>query len=252
MLAPLNVPLFYHPDLAAAGDVALTGDEARHVAAQRLRTADAVAVFNGRGYVALGRVRGLERDCVHVEVRHRYQEPVPLPRLELYSAVPKGDRMATLLDMATQLGMSRFTPLRWHRRVADPGPGAHERWHRISIEACKQSRRVHVPEIAAAVAPAEAAAQARSRCQRLLVAHPSAETAPITTVDLAGADGIALVVGPEGGMTGDEVETLRQLGAHFVRLDDAVLRVETAAVALVCLAGAIARRSVTRGNNAEG
>lgn len=232
-------PLFYHAELASA-EVVLTGDEARHVAAQRLRAGDAIAVFDGRGCVARGSVQAVGRDRVHVKIEHRYREPAPLPRLELYSAVPKGDRMAVLLDMATQLGMARFTPVRWQRSVTEPGARAQERWSRICIEACKQSRRVHVPDIAAAVPVADAAERACSSCP-LLVAHPSHGAVPITRVDLAGAQRIALFVGPEGGLTDQEVELLRERGAAFVGLGDAVLRVETAAVALIALAGAVAR-----------
>lgn len=239
--APITEPLFYHAALAPSGEVVLAGDEARHVAAQRLRAGDPIALFDGRGYVARGHVRAVGRSNVAVEVERGYQEPSPLPHLALYGAVPKGDRVNVLLDMATQLGMSRFTPVRWHRSVVEPSVRAQERWRRICIEACKQSRRVYVPDIAALAPLADAAAQAHSSAHRLLVAHPGRDAVAIAAVDLAGAEHIALFVGPEGGMTDEEVEMLRKLEARFVRLGDAVLRIETAAVALISLAHAVAR-----------
>lgn len=239
-------PLFYHASLAATGDALLSGAEARHAAAQRLRAGDAVALFNGRGDVARGSVRAIGRDGVHVRIERRYREAPPRPRLELYSAVPKGDRVAVMLDMATQLGMTRFTPLRWRRSVVEPNERARERWQRICIEACKQSRRVYVPDIAPAAAVAEAAAQARGRRDLLLVAHPGNQAAPVATIDSAPAERLALFIGPEGGMTDEEVELLRDAGARFVRLGAAILRIETAAVALIATAGAFSDASATR------
>lgn len=232
----LTEPLFYRAVLNNEGDIALGGDEARHVAAQRLRAGDAIALFDGCGHLARGRIRALNRREVLVQVEQHRHEPPPVPQLELYSAVPKGDRVAVLLDMATQLGITRFVPLRWRHSVADPGERAPERWRRICIEACKQSRRLHVPEIAATAPAADAAVRARASPRCLLVAHPDGETVPVATVDLRSAERIALFVGPEGGLTDDEVEMLRRLGARFVRLNDAVLRIETAAVALICAA----------------
>jgi 16S rRNA (uracil1498-N3)-methyltransferase len=228
--AVMTEPLFYCATLDAAGDLALTGDEARHVKAQRLKAGDRLALFDGHGLVADGEVQSLGRDEVRIAVGQRRRTPPPTARIELYCAVPKGDRVAVLLDMATQLGMSRFTPIRWDRSVAEPGARAAERWRRICLEACKQSRRLHVPEIAAATTPAEAAARARGAGARTLLAHPNGGAIPAGALD---AEDLALFVGPEGGLTDVELRTLRDAGAHRIRLGNAILRIETAAVALV-------------------
>jgi len=234
---PLTEPLFY---CAALDDneVVLTDDEAHHVGVQRLRAGDAIAVFDGRGQVARGTVRAIGHREVRVTVEQRTHEPRPVPRLALYSAVPKGDRLTVLLDMATQLGMSRFTPINWQRSVAEPGARAHARWQRICLEACKQSRRAWLPEIMPPASLAEAIASARAAGDRLIAAHPASDAVSVLALHLADAPSIALFVGPEGGMTEAEVEMLRREHARLVHLGPGILRIETAAVALLALSGA--------------
>lgn len=228
-----NQPLFYCSTLDTGADVVLTGDEVNHVKAQRLQPGDPIALFDGHGLIARGNVRTVGRREIRVTVADRRREPPRIPYVELYCAVPKGDRMSVLLDMATQLGMSGFTPVQWRRSVVEAGVRPKERWQRICIEACKQSRRLHVPEIAGPLAIEDAVTQARQSGASLIVAHPLNRSAPIPTPAVAGAERIALFVGPEGGLTDDELKVLQNSGAHLVSLGDAILRIEAAAVALI-------------------
>jgi 16S rRNA (uracil1498-N3)-methyltransferase len=245
--SPPTEPLFYCPAMNADGDLVLADDEAHHVAVQRLQPGDEIALFDGLGHVARGAIRTLGRTEVRVEVTERYREPNPVPRLDLYCAIPKGDRVAVLLDMATQLGMGRFTPLRLRRGVVQPGERAQERWQRICLEACKQSRRVYLPEVAAPLTVEEAADKVNASGDRLIVAHPSADSKPISTTNLSGALGVALFVGPEGGWTDEELEMLRRRDAYFVHLGASILRIETAAVALLCAVNALCASSAVPG-----
>lgn len=231
--AIVSEPLFYSAALAAGDETVLTGDEANHVKVQRLRTGDPIALFDGLGLVVRGNIRMISRHEVRVVVADRRHVPAPIPSVELYCAVPKGDRMSVLLDMATQLGMHRFTPIRWQRGVVEPGARAEARWRRICIEACKQSRRLHLPEIATPITLPEGIARAQDAGACLVAAHPQSEISPALVTAIAKAKGIALFIGPEGGLTDGEIRTLKAAEASFVNLGDAVLRIETAAVTLL-------------------
>ena len=227
-------PLFFCAALDGANEVALTGEEATHVKAHRLQLGDSVTLFGGRGNVVRGTVRSTTRAEVQVSVSERWHEPPPLPGINLCCAVPKGDRMATLLDMATQLGMTRFTPIRWARSVVEPSERAADRWRRICLEACKQSRRLYVPEIGSASTPTDAVAKAQADGARLILAHPQADTARQSTSQSgAGPTQIALFVGPEGGLMDAELSLLRDASADFWNLGRGILRIETAAIALI-------------------
>jgi len=243
-MAPIPEPLFYHPAAAADGDIVLVGPEAHHVSVQRLRRGDAIALFDGRGTIAHGRIAALSRTEVRVEIARREHAPSPAPRIDLYSAIPKGDRQAVLLDMATQLGIARFVPVRWQRSVVEAGERAPERWFRICVEACKQSRRAYVPELSAPVGLEEAIAGARTDGARLVLAHPGDDAAPPATLDVERSGRYALFIGPEGGLVENEVERLRAHGAALVRLGDGILRIETAGVALIASLRALSERAL--------
>ncbi|MFL6648489.1 MAG: RsmE family RNA methyltransferase [Sulfurifustaceae bacterium] len=238
----LNEPLFYCETLNDSDELVLTGEEAHHVTVQRRRIGEAIALFDGHGAVARGTIGALERNQVRVRVEERRREPPPAPALELYCALPKGDRVAVLLDMATQLGISRFTPIAWRRSVNAPGPRASERWRRICLEACKQSRRLHLPEIASSSTADAAVQHAKAAGTRILVAHLRADARPLSAIDLTRAARIGIFVGPEGGLTDEEVAALSKENVDFVDLGPAILRIETAAIALLAAVSCTAPR----------
>lgn len=240
----LAEPLFYCEALDDSTELLLTGEEAHHVEVQRRRIGEAVALFDGQGKVVRGNIAAIDRHQVRVRVAERWRDPPPAPALDLYCALPKGDRVAVLLDMATQLGMSRFTPVAWQRSVNAPGERVFERWRRICLEACKQSRRVYLPEVAPIAAVGAAVRGAKSEAARIFVAHPGARSLPLSAIDVTGAARVGLFVGPEGGLTEEEVAALAKEDVQFVHLGAAILRIETAAVALLATISCTATRPI--------
>lgn len=234
---------FYMPELPAVGEKAeLDPAEARHAqAARRLKAGDAVTLFNGRGDVADAIIADIARQgrLVRVEARAAAKQPQPNPAVHLAAALPKGDRQATLLSMATQLGMASFIPLQCERSVASGESGGfRERSLRVCIEACKQSRRAHLPEIREAMTPAQAASHALPPGAIALVAHPGGQSpAHAAPAHAAPADAaLLLLIGPEGGWTDSEMAAMTAGGAKAVALGDGILRTETAAIALLAWA----------------
>jgi len=241
-------PYFFAPQLGdAPGELTLEGDEARHArSARRLSAGEAVAVFDGRGGVGLGRVALSERHGPLVlQIDHLSREPRPRP-LVLASALPKGDRLSVLLDMATQLGMTRFVPLICERSVVVPAERGRARWERVCMEACKQSRRAWLPALDAPRA-VERAADWLDGVPRWWAADPDgADVREAARDDSAKRDGVGLLVGPEGGFTAHELARLADCGVRPLSLGAAILRVEAAAVAglaalSLCAAGAFRR-----------
>jgi 16S rRNA (uracil1498-N3)-methyltransferase len=230
-----GAPMFFAPELAPPGAVVtLDPDETRHaVGARRLKEGDALTLFDGKGTTADGVVVHLDRRRSQLQARieARLETPAPIPRV-LASAVPKGDRLSVMLDMATQLGMTRFVPLACERSVVKASAKATTRWQRICLEACKQSRRPWLPTIDAVAIPAEAVAR-EAAAGAVWLAQPDGRS-----VRHAGGDGsLCVVIGPEGGFTSTEVERMVAAGAQCVSLGTGILRVETAAVAALALAG---------------
>ncbi|HEC11707.1 MAG TPA: 16S rRNA (uracil(1498)-N(3))-methyltransferase [Acidiferrobacteraceae bacterium] len=237
-------PLFFCHSLPAEGEsVALDEDESRHaLSSRRLADGDRIALFDGQGTIAQGQVDSVGKPRHGLKVcvisKQFHQQP---SELILASAIPKGDRMSVMLDMATQLGMTQFIPLSCGRSVVKPKVKSQQRWSRICSEACKQSRRAWLPTLSPPVSPGELAQQ-MCNTNQVLIAHPvglalrevASQRRTVSKNHLAPL----IMIGPEGGFTDDEVTTVTQQGGIAVSLGQSILRIETAAVtALALLAG---------------
>lgn len=229
--------LFYLPALHE-GDttIVLDGEEARHAAAvRRIRVGEEVAVTNGQGLLASGKVTSVENKPPSLELSVEQISEVAKPRLvHLASAMPKGDRQRVLLEMATQVGIGEFTPLLCERSVSKENEKAQERWQRICVEAMKQSRRTWLPRVNPSLG-----------LKAFLDSLPGDTVLVCATASGDDVHGlgkiepdhdIAIVVGPEGGFTNDELAMVRQRGALEFSLGQGVLRTETAAVVIAALA----------------
>jgi 16S rRNA (uracil1498-N3)-methyltransferase len=228
----MSAPRFLLETLPAAGEVAwLDRDEARHaVGSRRLAEGDAVDLVDGRGGVAQARLGG-DRDRVgnlaaHVLQVQRVERA--RPALHVATAVPKGDRLGTLLDGLGQLAVQSVTPLDCERSVTPADRLSGERPVRILAEAMKQSRGAWLTEVRHPATPEAFAAAAVAAGQAVFMLDPRG-TALVPAV--AGAGAIALLVGPEGGFGEHEMRALAAVGARPASLGATVLRIELAAVA---------------------
>ncbi|MCL4209347.1 MAG: 16S rRNA (uracil(1498)-N(3))-methyltransferase [Phycisphaeraceae bacterium] len=245
----MTIHWFYSEALPAApGTFVLDRREAAHAASRRLRPHESVRLFDGAGSVAIATVlqggAGSRRVAVQVEsIEHR---PAPLACLHLASALPTGERLAVMLDMATQLGMTDFTPLHCERGRPPRRDDAADKWRRITIESCKQCQRAWLPAIHAGAAPAEVARAGVAAGIPVLLADQRGE--PMAHV-ISGASAskpgsILCLVGPEGGFTGAEIGAVTEAGARPVTLGEYVLRIETAAAAMLAIAAALTGASM--------
>jgi 16S rRNA (uracil1498-N3)-methyltransferase len=233
----MAMPWFHLDSIPPVDSAAfLDGKEAKHaLGARRLAPGDHVVLFDGHGTTAEAVLTGNRAvgGDLEVEVGDAVRVPLPGRCIELAASLPKGDRMSTMLDMATQLGVTSFRPLNCDfsvvtkdRKRQDPT----DRWRRVMLEACKQSRRAWIPKIRHALTLGEAVEDARSR--GAMVVMGDADGGPASSV-AASAELVVVLVGPEGGFSPDEFEMLRARKVIPVRIGDGVLRVETAAVAIV-------------------
>jgi len=233
--------------LAAApqqGQARLQGDEARHLArVLRAKVGDAITLFDGSGRSWLARVTAIGRDDVGFEVETAFPAPEPAPpggsstHLTLAVALPKGDRQKWMVEKLTELGVARLIPLTTERGVAEATAGAKARLERVVIEACKQSGRNTLMEIAPGMSLDQLAAgpAGQSRCvvadpggTALAVASPVAATGSPAQLPLP----LLGLVGPEGGFTPEELIAADSMGCTRIALGAHILRVETAAIAL--------------------
>lgn len=162
-----------------------------------------------------------------------------LPWIQLAFPTPRAGRAEELVDRAVQLGVAALTPLVTERSHVASGERS-ERWGRVARESCKQSGRLWLPVVGARASMTEFAPP--SAC--VLVFHPRAprslsewlrEHAPGGATAFDRARPLVLVVGPEGGWTTGEIDTLAARGAQTLYLSPHVLRIETAAEAALAI-----------------
>ncbi|MDP9435572.1 MAG: 16S rRNA (uracil(1498)-N(3))-methyltransferase [Actinomycetota bacterium] len=235
----MSTPVFLCEDLTPSR-IVLDGAEGRHAAgSRRMLPGEAVDLVDGRGTRASCRVVSSGRDSLVLEVVARAVEPAPSPRLVLVQALPKGDRGELAVELATEVGLDEVVPWVAARCVmqwkGDRGDKQLQRWRSTAREAAKQSRRAHVPEVAALHTTAQVAARLRGATG--LVLHEAA-SAPLTSVALPDDGDVVLVVGPEGGIDERELEVFAEAGAAAVRLGPTVLRTSTAGAAAAAVLSA--------------
>jgi 16S rRNA (uracil1498-N3)-methyltransferase len=216
------MPRFLVRDLPPGGEVELPPAEARHaVRSRRLRTGDTVSLFDGAGRACRGEIVRIEGDRVAVRVGPPDLD-APIRATVIASALPKGKRLAWMIQKLAELGVTEFVPVAFRRSVVRWSPSKATRMAKVAAEAAKQSNRSDLMGLAA-----ETTVEELSRFGGpSFVAVPGA--AQTLARAAAGAPFARVVIGPEGGMAPEEVE---RLGAAPVSLGPTVLRIETAAVA---------------------
>lgn len=199
---------------------------------------DVIELFDGRGRHALATIIELgRRGSVRVRLEDVNTEPRPTTAIHLASAIPRGDRMDALLDMTTQIGVTRITPLIFERSQVTPASARQDRWRRVLIESCKQSRRNHVPQLDEPVALQDWLQAVPDTLLERWLADPDGAPAakPHKSADPS-SGGCVVLVGPEGGLTQSERHDAIEAGFRTMAVAPHILRVETAAVVMVATA----------------
>ena len=239
--------MFVLDPLPTTATVRLDGPEGHHAATvRRLRVGEPLVVTDGRGGRRAGRVSAVGRDRLDVEC-----EPVefvagPDPRLVVVQALPKGERAELALELLTELGADEIVPWAARRSVvqwrSDRAGTSLDRWRRTVAEAGKQSRRVRFPVVAEPVELTRLVGRV-TKSAAALVLHEEADT-PLAGVVLPAHGEVVVVVGPEGGISPDELDALAGAGAVATRLGEPVLRTSTAGgAALAVLSARLGRWS---------
>ncbi len=236
----MNVLLFDESDELAPGRVRVVDRRHRHVREiLRAKLGDVLTIGRIGGQLGHGTIVGLDATGLELEVALDREPPAPLP-ITLALALPRPPSLRKVLQQATALGVKRFLLFAsarveksyWQSTGLEPA-----RLHEQLLLGLEQAGDTLLPEIAFArrFRPfVEDTLPELAGAGRILVAHPSADP----TLEAREASLTVLVIGPEGGLQDHELERLDAVGALRVGLGPRVLRVETAAVALLArLAG---------------
>src|SRR5215471_17235531 len=206
---------FYAPQLPSPGhEFFLRGEEYHHLRhVLRIKSGEAVAVFDGAGRGAEARV--LELRAQEALLRLERDEAIPCESslsLQLAPALAKGEKLDWVIQKGTELGVDRFQPLvtiRAELRLeGDRADG------RVALEACKQSGRTRIPEILPPAGLRELVRGALPPAR--IVLHPGGlpTGALLQNLDLGSRASLLAAVGPEGGWEREELSLLSEQGFH--------------------------------------
>jgi 16S rRNA (uracil1498-N3)-methyltransferase len=235
----MSLPVHWVPSLgdATVGSVVeVEGDEAYHaVAVRRLRVGEPVMLTDGLGRSATGPVTSTGKRVFAVTADRVVDTPLPEPVVTVVQAIPKGNRGELAVELLTEVGVARVVPWSASRSVAvwkgERARRSVERWRSTAREASKQARRAWfagVDDVASTADVTELVAGAHLA----VVLHEGAGTT-LASLRVPDAGSLVVVVGPEGGLTDQELAAFSAAGARVVRLGSEVLRTSTAGVAAV-------------------
>ncbi|RNL78874.1 16S rRNA (uracil(1498)-N(3))-methyltransferase [Nocardioides marmorisolisilvae] len=219
---------------AVGASVLLDGDEGRHAATvKRIRVGEQVVLTDGSGTSAVCSVTGTAKSSLTLSVVSTSFAERATPTITVVQALPKGDRGELAVEVLTEIDVDRIVPWAASRSVAvwkgERAAKGLAKWRATAREATKQARRSWLPEVAELTSTAEVAALI-GEVDVALVLHEDAEQA-LAEVSFDGASSVLVVVGPEGGISDEELAAFE--GARAVRLGSSVLRTSTAGVAAV-------------------
>jgi len=237
----MTSPLFFVDATALEADpVVIDGAEGRHAAdVRRLRVGEPVDVGDGVGRVAHGVVATVNKGSITVEVQVRDVVPQASPRFVVVQALAKGGRDLDAVEAMTEVGVDEIVAWSAERSVAKPTDKTLSRWSATSREAAKQSRRPWIPPVTGPLSTHDVCDRLTSAA--LAVVLHEGTTTPLASLSLPASGDVVLVVGPEGGISADEVAQFESAGASVCRLGDPVLRTSTAGVAALSALSAVTR-----------
>lgn len=239
----MTIRLFVDTALAAGLELALPPGPARHAQVRRVQPGETLVLFDGRSGEWLAAVLSMGRNEVRVLVGQHVDvdREAPWP-VRLAIGMPANDRMDALVEKATELGVAEIQPLVCERSVLRLAGERAERkcahWQAIAHAACEQSGRARVPTVASVTALPDwlAGLPAAPHAETRLLLSLDGDAQPLRPMPLPTV-AVAVLSGPEGGLTPAEEGAARQSGFEATALGPRVLRADTAPLAVLAWLG---------------
>ena len=230
--------------LVTGAPAVLAGDAANHIGrVLRLRPGDPLLLFDGHGGEYSAKVNEIQGAKVIVQVgEHRAIERESKLHITLLQGIARGDRMDTIVQKATELGVARLVPVMTERSVvklsSHNAHRKHAHWLAIAIAASEQCGRNRLVELTQPQTVADAISRECAPDSQCLMLEPDAASTLLAAAERVKS--LTLLIGPEGGLSSLESETATRAGFTPGRLGPRILRTETASLAAIAALQAIA------------
>lgn len=235
---------FTRQELNKADFIVISGEDAHHIIkVLRYKIGDFLELSDGKSIVANSVIEDIDHKEQYVKLRILEKTIVESinPKITLFQGIPKGDKFDFIIQKGTEIGVSKFVPVKTARTIVefskDKLQRRKERWYKIAKEASKQCRRTDIPEISGVINFSDSMEKIKDY-DLAIIPWELEKTKSLKTVlrnENKDVRNIAVFIGPEGGFAEAEVALARRTGVISVSLGSRILRTETAAIA-VCTA----------------
>jgi 16S rRNA (uracil1498-N3)-methyltransferase len=240
----LTISRIYFPRKMEAGEqYELTGENRRYAATVlRMKKGDHLLLFDGMGCEYEAAIIGYDRERISLEIISREAIHEQTINITLAQSLPKAKKMDFIIEKACELGAVRIIPFVSARSVPrlpqEKASVKHVRWQKIAVEAARKCHSNSIPEIGNISTFAEMLRSAGSDAVKIIFWEEEVRRnmKEVLREDRGGKAGdFFLIVGPEGGFTREEIESAEGMGFVSVSLGRQILKVETAALAILSI-----------------
>ena len=220
----------------------ITGGDVNHIKnVLRMKEDDEIRLSAGNGLLYTAKISEFLPDRIVCKIVDCEGGKSELPaKIILFQGLPKKDKMELIIQKAVELGVSEIVPVMMKRTIVKLEDSKKElkkleRWRTISLTAAKQSGRIIVPEVSEFITFNEAVKRAENREYNLIPYEneKGMDRARELVKEANGKKSIGIFIGPEGGISEDELELAVKMGAEPISLGNRILRTETAGLALI-------------------
>ncbi|WP_164503501.1 16S rRNA (uracil(1498)-N(3))-methyltransferase [Pleionea sediminis] len=229
--------VFVDDELAENKLVSLPSDVVRHlITVLKMKEGESLIVFNGDGFSYHATIDSINKREVKVSIDRQESSNNESPlKLHLYQAVARGDKMDFTIQKSVELGVTEITPIFTERCGVKLSTDRLEKklnhWQKVIISACEQCGRNQLPKLNRPKSLPELVGDSEVD-EFMLILNPHSGK---RIAELERSTHFSLVIGPEGGLTDDEVSAFEKNGCSSVKLGPRILRTETAGLAVIAI-----------------
>jgi 16S rRNA (uracil1498-N3)-methyltransferase len=218
------LPLFFVDNLSGGSSQLLDKDEAHHaIKVLRLKIGEEIMISDGSGNWVSGPIGELGKKTLLIRVSNQGEKKLNKPELVIVQAITKSDRNKEMLELITVAGVDRIIPWQSDRSISKWQSDSVDKWELTIKESCKQARRVVMPELSKSV-NSKQLVEELSSIPFSIIFHEAAST-NFSAVNIpSDITSIYLIIGPEGGITDEELLMFKGISSNIVRLGEPVLR----------------------------
>lgn len=216
--------LFFSDQISTGQRQVLENEEAHHaIKVLRLNTGEVIKISDGVGNWVSGPIVEIAKKELYISITERGQIQAAKPELVLVQAITKSDRNKEMLELAVEAGVDRIIPWQSERSISKWQSDSEQKWQVGIKQSCKQARQVKLPQLMQVMSTSEVI-KSIGEGGFGIVFHEEASTKFSDLTIPNSQSSVYLLIGPEGGISEQELLSFQNNGSKVVRLGDTVLR----------------------------